>query len=123
MQVFPCTGSTRNAANRLVESAASSAERSLKGMISAGPSSPKPARSSAFPFAASAPSVMPWKPRSHPSTALRPVKRRASFSAHSTASVPEFVKNANGRSAGMRAESRFARRAARPLASKRTHPG
>jgi hypothetical protein len=39
------------------------------------------------------PSVRPWKPPSKAMIAGRPVARRASFSAPSIASEPEFMKN------------------------------
>jgi len=45
------------------------------------------------PFAESAPSVRPWKPWSQETTRVRFVAARPSFSAASTASVPEFVRN------------------------------
>ena len=53
-----------------------------------------------------APSVLPWKEPWVDTKRTRPVARCASFTAPSTASVPEFTKNERASAAGMAAASR-----------------
>ena len=58
-----------------------------------GSSGPKPARWRIFELVSeSAPMVRPWKPPSKAMIPGRPVWKRASLMAPSTASVPEFVR-------------------------------
>ena len=59
---------------------------------------------SGLPFAESEPSVSPWKPCSAERTRVRRVAARPSFSAASTASVPELVKSTRSSRGGVRRE-------------------
>ncbi len=120
----PCTGSKTTAATSPPLTSRRTASGSSAGTCTTSTAVPsRPRRYSGLWVSASAPSDLPWKPPSTATTRVRPVARRASLTATSTASAPLSPKYTLGRACWKYSASRAAACAATGLARLRVEVG